>query len=236
MKINIILFCLITLFALTTVSVQNVNASHSDKQIVAKPTPDPLEPFNRTVFKFNEILDKFILRPVAVTYRKIVPPKGRRSIRNAFDNLSNPVSALNSAFQGDFDKTSGYSWRFIINSTIGIFGLFDVAGEAGLYIEDNEDMGQTFGHYNIGSGFYIVLPVLGPSTFRDTIGNIGDGFLDPFSYIESTTYHVVGNSANGIVQRERILDVTDGVYDSSFDPYATIRSLYIQNRVRLINE
>lgn len=236
MKRNIILFFVVTLFAITSITVNDVYAAHSENKIVAESTPDPLEPINRTVFKFNEILDTFLLRPIAVTYRRIIPEGGRRSIRNALDNLTNPVSAVNSVFQGDFDKASRYSWRFVVNSTIGVFGLFDVAKEAGLYVENNEDLGQTLGHYNVGPGFYIVLPVLGPSTFRDTIGNIGDGLMDPFTYVNSTSYHIAKNSVNGIAQRERILDITDGIYDTSFDPYATMRSLYTQNRVRLINK
>ena len=235
-----IIFSICIMVVLQAASLMNSSAyakSHntSSKSAVMKTVPDPLEPVNRAVFRFNELLDKFLLRPLAVTYRKIVPEPGRRSINNALDNLSNPVSAVNSIFQGNFTKASDYSWRFVVNSTLGVGGLFDVAKVAGLYVKDSEDLGQTFGHYNMGPGFYLVLPVLGPSTFRDAVGRVGDGFMDPFNYVDSDAYHITKNTLYGFSQRERVLDITDDVYRSSFDPYATLRSLYTQNRVRQIN-
>src|SRR5690606_25232813 len=143
---------------------------------------DPLEVPNRMMFAFNEALDFMIIRPVAVTYRYVVPVGVRNTVRNFLRNLRSPVTLANDLLQGDFDRAEITFTRFFINSTIGMLGLFDIAADSGFQYHE-EDFGQTMGTYGAGEGFYLVLPVLGPSSLRDGGGRIVDIFLDPLTYL-----------------------------------------------------
>lgn len=205
-----------TLFMLTAC------ATHTDPG-------DPLESFNRGVYAFNTALDKAFFRPIAKGYRYITPPGIRSRIGNVSDNLREPVSMLNAFLQGDFDQGMVSFWRFIINSTIGIGGMNDVAASAGLK-ERREDFGQTLGVWGSGSGPYIVLPLLGPSNGRDVVGLVADWFSSPWTYYLEDSDRVWLAAGQGLVERERLINPIDDIYETSLDPYATFRSAYGQYR------
>ena len=143
---------------------------------------DPLEPINRKVFKFNDALDKAVTKPVAQGYRAVVPPPVRGGITNFFGNFRDVTTAVNNLLQLKIPRAASDVGRVLINSTVGILGFFDVASRLGLEKHD-EDFGQTLGHWGMGPGPFLMLPLLGPSTARDTVGLVGDYFTDPEFYI-----------------------------------------------------
>ena len=192
---------------------------------------DPYEPFNRQVFAFNEVVDTLVLRPVANTYRWIVPGYARKAVHNAFRNWYEPVTMINALLQGDVDRMFTSFWRFTLNTTLGFGGLYDFAGENTELKYRQEDFGQTMAVWgNDTQSDYLVLPFLGPSTTRDAFGRVVDVFLNPWVYAIDSEESIAIAIGNGIVQREQILDLTDEIYETSFDPYATIRSGYLQRR------
>ncbi len=197
---------------------------------------DPLEPVNRAIFVFNDKAYFWVLKPVARGYRAVVPEGARVSVRNFFSNLGTPVRFANNLLQGKVKGAGAELLRFVINSTIGIAGLFDPAG-AGFHIEKrNEDLGQTLGRYGLGQGFYIVLPILGPSSARDAVGLAGDAFADPLTYIEDP-WAEAGVRA---FKSENEVSLSIGDYEdlteSSVDPYAAVRDAYVQYRARKVRE
>jgi len=198
-----------------------------------QPDEDPLEGYNRAMFSFNTALDKAVFRPVAKGYRYITPDPIRERIGNFSDNLREPVTMVNAFLQGDFDHGMVSFWRFIINSTIGIGGLHDVATTAGLK-ERREDFGQTLAVWGVGEGPYIVLPILGSSNLRDTTGVVAGWYMDPFTYILDTNDRIWLAVGQGVVERERLIDPIDDIYETSLDPYATFRSVYEQLRAAQI--
>ena len=190
---------------------------------------DPIEGVNRVIYKFNRFLDDILIKPVTKGYRFVVPEMARKGVRNALTNLSEPVTLVNSVLQGDVEHSFTTFWRFTINSTFGVAGIFDVAKDAGL-VHRNEDFGQTVGVYGSGSGAYLMLPLLGPSNVRDVVGKVVDVFTDPFNYILNNEAILTRTVVAGIDAREATLDLTDHIDKTSFDAYATIRSLYTQKR------
>lgn len=190
---------------------------------------DPLEVPNRMFFAFNEALDFMIIRPVAVTYRYIVPVGVRNTLRNFLQNLRTPVTLANDLLQGDLERAEITFTRFFINSTIGMLGLFDIAADSG-FPHHAEDFGQTMGTYGAGEGFYLVLPILGPSSLRDGSGRIVDIFLDPLTYIAPQEFNLGRAAATGVDFRSRTIDELDSLKADSLDFYARIRSLYRQSR------
>lgn len=197
---------------------------------------DPLEGYNRGMFKVNEAIDTVLLRPIAKGYRYITPTPVRTRIGNMSDNLYEPISMVNSFLQGDFSQGMTNFWRFMINTTVGLGGMHDVAATAGLKPR-REDFGQTLAVWGVGSGPYIVLPLFGPSNLRDTTGKVADWFMDPMNYVlrdvddgdwDPTLYGVRAGQA--LVERERLLDPIDDIYSSSLDPYASFKSIYEQHR------
>lgn len=190
---------------------------------------DPLEVPNRLFFAFNEALDFAIFRPIAVTYNFIVPRGIRNTVTNFLRNLRSPVVLANDLLQGDFDRAGTTAARFFINSTLGILGLFDFATLEGFEYHD-EDFGQTMGTYGAGEGFYLVLPILGPSSLRDGSGMIVDLLLDPLTYLLPTEYGLARAGATGLDKRSRNHEELDELKADSVDFYARVRSLYRQNR------
>lgn len=191
---------------------------------------DPIEPFNRAVFKFNEAIDTVLIKPVAQGYRFITPQPVRNSIGNAVSNLGEPFSMANNFLQGEFTLGMKNFWRFVINSTLGIGGLNDVASTAGL-TSTREDIGQTLAVWGVGSGPYLVLPLLGPSNGRDAVGTIAGWFADPVNIaIQDNTTQIAVAAGSALVIREQLLDPIDDIYSSSLDPYASFRSIYNQRR------
>lgn len=203
----------------------------------ANPTPegdiyDPFESVNRVVFRFNEGVDTVLLRPVARGYTYIVPQYGRQRVSNVLSNLRMPVIFLNSVIQLDPQNAFSSLWSFILNSTVGIGGLFDVTGPAGLSVRD-EDFDQSLGYYGWDAGAYVVLPILGPSSTRGAAGTVVDWVSDPFNYFDNQVT-IARTVAAAIDTRANILPTTDEFYRTSLDPYATFRSAYLQRRVALV--
>jgi len=200
---------------------------------------DPLEKYNRKIFSFNESVDKCCIEYVARAYRKGMPKFARTSIRNFLNNLYSPISVFNSVLQGKTDNSLSNFSSFLINTTVGIGGIFDVAGKKGINY-NQEDFGQTLGHYGFNYGFYIVLPILGPSSGRDFSGFLVDKSVNPIelnfldiggeeNFINSN-YRIGIAMMSGIDKRESFIDIIDDIRQDSFDPYATLRSAYIQRR------
>jgi phospholipid-binding lipoprotein MlaA len=200
---------------------------------------DPLEKVNRKIFVFNDYLDRYFIEHVAIFYRDSVPQKARSSIRNFLTNLSSPVSSLNSVLQGKIDNGLATFSSFLINSTVGIGGMFDVAGEKGILYK-TEDFGQTLGHYGMNPGPYLVIPLLGPSSARDASGLVVDGSVNPTGFnllsiggsknLIDGEYRLTLAALGGIDKRESLIDILASIRTESFDPYATIRSAYLQKR------
>jgi phospholipid-binding lipoprotein MlaA len=206
---------------------------------------DPLEKLNRKIYVFNDFVDRYFVEYVAIAYRRGVPREARSSIRNVLDNLYAPISSVNSLLQGKPDNAMASFSNFLINSTVGVFGIFNVAKKKSIYY-NKEDFGQTLGHYDIGSGAYLILPFFGPSSTRDFSGMAFDKSIHPLDFnfleiggrINSVDYHyrIALSLISGIDKRESLLDIVDDVRKDSFDPYATIRSAYLQKRAAEIKE
>lgn len=191
---------------------------------------DPLEPLNRAIFEFNHTLDGMLIRPVTQVYRGVVPEQGREMVTNFLGNLYSPVVFANSVLQADPQNSFATLWRFILNSTLGVLGIFDFAGDVvGLHNRD-ADMGQTFAMYGADEGPYLVLPLIGPSNVRDGLGRLGDMFFVPTNYVDDGWVSVAAYSAMVIDTRSNNMQVIDDVFKSSLDPYATFRSGYAQKR------
>jgi phospholipid-binding lipoprotein MlaA len=196
---------------------------------------DPLEVPNRFIFAVNRTVDVVLLRPAAVFYRDWAPEPVKKGTRNVLDNLNEPVTAFNEVFQGEPGKAGETLARFVINSTIGILGIFDVASEMGLQ-RTKEDFGQTLGVWtkDYEGGPYLMLPLLGPSNPRDAIGLAVDYFWDPFNIainkfnVEYLGYIRAGAAA--VDGRARTIEVLDDLERNSLDYYAAIRSAYRQRR------
>lgn len=199
---------------------------------------DPVEPFNRAMFWANDKLYFYLLKPIARGYR-VVPETARVSVGNFFSNLGTPVRLVNSVLQFKFDGTGREIGRFVINSTAGLLGLFDPA-KSWLGLEkQNEDFGQTLGVYGAGPGFYLVLPIFGPSSVRDGIGLVGDYFADPISspwYFKLRTWEQVSlKSADRINALSLDQDTYESIKKDALDPYLTIRDAYLQHRAAKIS-
>ena len=207
-----------------------------------KDVRDCFEKINRATFAFNMTLDKVLFRPVATGYRKLPSPI-RTGTSNALNNLSNLVTIPNNILQGDFLAAGNNSIRFIINTTIGIVGIFDPANALGFEKLEKEDFGQTFGTMGIGEGCYLVLPVIGPSTVRDAVGSLvsmtgGDAWFNitvknDTQYFKESDYYF-SKLSEGIDFRAKNLESFNSLEKTSVDFYATVRSLYLQDRARKI--
>jgi len=195
------------------------------------PTPDPIEKVNRGITNFNLKVDRWTLRPIAKAYKAVMPRPGRIAVSNFFDNAAEPVNIINNLLQGKFAKAGSEVGRFLFNSTVGVFGLVDIASHAGLE-EHTEDFGQTLAVWGAPSGPYVVVPFLGPFTLRDGF-EIFDGYTNLIYWIDdrSTRYWTVGMYF--VDQRMRFLDV-DKTLTESLDPYVFLRESYLQHRNFLI--
>jgi phospholipid-binding lipoprotein MlaA len=207
---------------------------------------DPLEAPNRFIFSINRAVDMVAIRPIAVLYRDWMPEKGQKGLRNVLDNLGEPVTAINEIVQGSPGRAATTIGRFLVNSTIGIAGIFDVASAMGMP-KSKEDMGKTIGYYAgvepENGGFYIVLPVIGPSNARDGVGLAIDSSMDPFSIVTFSISSQVGWIASGarygttiIDTRSRTLFALDDLEKNSVDYYAALKSAYTQQRADLIRQ
>ena len=203
------------------------------ERVAFEQTNDPLEPLNRQILDFNLFLDRILLKPVTKVYIAIVPEEGRDAMRRALDNMKEPVVVINNVLQGDLERAGITVERFVVNSTLGIGGLVDVAKHWQLE-KQTGDFGQTLFVWGLDDGPYMMLPLLGPSNPRDAIGMGIDAYIDPFSYLASAkgldeiqiTRFVLG----GIEDRARVIDVLDDLQKNSLDFYAQLRSLSQQKR------
>ncbi len=200
---------------------------------------DPLEPMNRAIFSFNEAVDDTILEPVAKGYRYVTPDPIEDSITNFFNNLGEINTIVNSALQLKLDKTISSSSRFVINSSVGVLGLFDVASALGIE-RHREDFGQTLGHYGISSGPYLVLPFLGPSSFRDAPGFYVDVLIEKdISPIHTELHHEERQAiqaTNVIDTRANLLKATKILDTAAKDKYIFLRESYLQRRAKLVTD
>jgi len=198
---------------------------------------DPWEPFNRSMFTFNDRLYFWVLKPVAEGYSAVLPEPARVSVGNFFSNLRAPIRFVNCVLQANLIGASTELFRFMLNSTIGLAGLFDPAGgeEIGLLRQD-EDFGQTLGFYGVGQGFYIVWPFLGPSSPRDTLGMIGDYFSYPISYLDPWEVWLAVRGYQAINDTSLQIGDYEAIKEAAIDPYLSVRNAYIQYRQKKVEE
>jgi phospholipid-binding lipoprotein MlaA len=194
-----------------------------------KPDPsDRFERVNRSVYSFNRAIDHAVVRPVARTYVKITPAPVRNSISNFLSNLDYPITIVNDFLQGKIHDGLSDVGRFGVNTVVGIGGLFDPASHWGME-KHNEDFGLTLARWGLKSGPYLMLPILGPSTVRDAPGRVADRFVTPTAYLNNTGVEVGAFVIKGVTTRAGVLDM-DRMIDSAFDPYAFVRSAWLQRR------
>ena len=190
---------------------------------------DPLENFNRSMYEFNDALDRAVMKPLAKGYNAIVPSPVNRGVTNFFNNLDDVTSAVNNLLQFKVRRAVSDLSRVTVNSTVGVAGLFDVASNLDLPRYD-EDFGQTLGTWGVASGPYLVLPLLGPSSARDGVGLVADWYTDPLNYVEdgAVNWALVGlklvDTRADLLSASRVLD------QAAIDPYSFVRDAYLQRR------
>jgi phospholipid-binding lipoprotein MlaA len=216
-----------------------------DKIAQVEETRDPLEPTNRYIFEVNRFLDAFVFAPTAAWYQAALPQAGQDTVQRFLANMRLPWTLVNDTFQGNFHRAYVAAARFVINTTAGVGGLFDVATGWG-FPQHEEDLGQTFGAWGVGDYPYLMLPVFGPSSPRDAVGLAGDFYLDPVNIVVTdkrpfkgdtgrlTWFPTVRGGLEGIDMRARNGQVLSDLEKQSIDFYATIRSVYRQHRDALI--
>ena len=187
---------------------------------------DPWEGFNRAIFRFNDTVDTYALKPLAQGYQAVTPQFLEDGVHNVFGNLGDVGNLANNLLQGKFHDAGVDTSRVIFNTTLGVLGFFDVAKHMGLQKND-EDFGQTLGAWGLGSGPYVVLPLLGPSTVRDAAGKVPDSFLEPYPYIDHVPTRNVTRGVDVIDTRASLLSAEKLI---SGDKYIFIRNAYLQNR------
>jgi phospholipid-binding lipoprotein MlaA len=194
---------------------------------------DPLEPINRGIYQFNDGFDTVLVKPAAEFYRFIVPEFARTGVSNFFSNLNDVIVAVNNLLQGKLTHAASDVGRILVNSTVGVLGLVDVATGLGME-KHNEDFGQTLGYWGIGDGPYLVLPFLGPSNLRDTAGWFGDFYVWPISYVEDdrTRYAVI--AFRFVTIRADLLEASRILETAALDPYEFVRDAYLQRRRNLV--
>ena len=202
-----------------------------------KTIADPFEPINRAFFGFNDRLYFWVLKPVATGYTKFMPEAGRIGVRNFFSNLATPIRFANCVLQFKFKRAGIETFRFVINSTIGMLGFVDVAKKEWDLNRQQEDFGQTLGFYGIGPVFYVNWPLLGPSSVRDSAGFIADRYLDPWVYVVDS---VVGWATAAGYNRLNETSLSIGEYEAmkraALDPYVAVRDAYHQFRESKVKE
>ena len=231
-----LLFCCFLLFLSGCASVP----TEPEALAAYRETNDPLEPMNRKIFAFNMAADKYVLRPVTNGYRAITTPAFRSKVRTFLSNLKTPLTVVNDVIQLNLKNAGVDLSRFIINSTLGFFGVFDVADRMGL-APNTQDFGTTMAVWDVPSGPYLVLPFLGPSNVRDASGKVGDIFLDPFYYASENSdddsvkwgFWAI-DGVDAVASYENVVDLLDEGKKNSLDFYAYMRSMYQQHRKKTI--
>ena len=234
----------------TNLVIAGTEGSEELKKSSSQGAEECFEGVSRAMFKFNHVMDKAIFKPVAKGYRALPQPI-RHGTGNAVDNLRSLLTLTNNVLQGDFSGAGVTAARFGINTTVGILGIFDPAAKLGFEDEGKEDFGQTLGVWGAESGCYFVLPILGPTTARDAIGLIGNSILDPVyqithnseidngvigngNYSEHNYYYYRGTGA--VDFRAKNIESFESLEENSIDLYASLKSLYLQNRIKKIKD
>lgn len=217
-------------WAMASGSVAQAQELKPSGSAVVDDVNDPLEPINRGVFWVNELLQTWFLRPMAIAYKAFLPPGMRESVGNFLFNLGEPVTLANDLLQGEGQRAGVTVQRFLVNSTYGVAGLFDQATGLGL-AKHEEDFGQTMAVWGAGEGFYLVLPLFGPSNPRDGVGKyVVDSFIDPWGYVLDDDLMMTRMVVGGVHQYAGVTDELDQIRKTSVDYYAALRSLYRQKR------
>ena len=237
----------IAIIIITTLTLTfNVSAGSDGELILKKNNPSEIkdcsEKFNRATFAFNQALDGAVFQPVASVYRKLPSPV-KSGVSNSLDNLSNLVTVPNNILQGDYKAAGVNAGRFVVNTTLGILGLLDVAQHFGMVKDTKEDYGQTLAAHGVGPGCYIVLPVLGPSTTRDTVASVvnfmgGDPWYNvtvknDTQYFNELDFYAT-KGASGVDFRAKNFDSIENLEKNSLDFYASVKSLFLQDRQKKI--
>lgn len=218
---------------LTTTAVALLVGCASTQEIQGDDT-DALESYNRAMFAFNDAVDKAVFKPVAKVYRRVLPEPVTTSVGNFFSNLNDVVVLVNSLLQFKLHQAAMNSSRIVFNTTFGVAGLFDVATRMELP-KQREDFGQTLGYWGFGEGPYLVLPFLGPSTVRDSVGLIGDFFTNPITWATDSNAVAWGLWGLDLVnRRSELLRIERALADEQIDPYSFQRGAYLQQRRNLV--
>ena len=238
---------LLSLILITTFTlIANVSASSDGELILKKNEPtevkDCFENINRATFAFNQVLDGVVFKPIASVYKKLPSPI-KNGVSNSLDNLSNLVTIPNNILQGDFAQAGVNTGRFLINTTVGILGLVDVAQYLGMSEYEKEDYGQSLAKAGVGPGCYVVLPILGPSTARDTVASVTNFFggdagynvtvRNDTQYFRDVDYYS-SKITGGVDFRAKNFDAIENLEKNSLDFYASVKSLYLQDRQQKI--
>jgi phospholipid-binding lipoprotein MlaA len=197
---------------------------------------DPIKPWNTAMYHVNDKFYFWLLKPVSQGYSTVVPEDIRLSVSNFFKNLTTPIRFVSSLLQLNMKKAGNELVRFVYNSTAGIGGLADVAKTDLDIKRQDEDLGQAIGHYGVGHGFYIVWPVLGPSSLRDTVGLVGDWFLDPVNYVTPFIDSLAISAYDEVNETSFYIGDYEDLKKSAIDPYVSIRDAYTQNRKKKVEE
>jgi phospholipid-binding lipoprotein MlaA len=197
---------------------------------------DPLSPWNRAMFHFNDRFYFWVLKPLARGYVAVIPTPARSGVKNFFHNLTTPIRMISCILQGKGRAASAELTRFLINSTVGVLGFGNPAKRWPELNPSEEDLGQTLATYGIGNGFYIVWPVLGPSTLRDSVGMIGDWFLSPVSYVHPTEAYLEIRAVETVNQTSFRIGDYESLKEAAIDPYVSFRNAYIQHRKKKVEE
>jgi phospholipid-binding lipoprotein MlaA len=196
---------------------------------------DPIEGFNRAVFTVNDKLDRAVFKPIAQGYEKVFPDPVRSCVSNIFGNIADVPASLNNFLQGKFKEGSSDICRVGVNTTIGVVGCFDIASKWG-FEKHNEDFGQTLGAWGVPSGPYLVVPLFGPSTFRDAPASIVDGYMDPTHYLSRVAIRNILYGVRLVDKRAQALDTTNFIDNAALDPYVFVRDAYLTRRRSLVND
>ncbi|MDX9689464.1 MAG: VacJ family lipoprotein [Proteobacteria bacterium] len=234
-KRSLMALSFIMLFALTACSSMP-KGSAEEAEVAA--VNDPIEPVNRTIFDVNDFLDRLLIRPMAELYRVTVPPPLRDRIASILKNMSEPVIFANNLLQGEVTNAGTTAQRFLVNTTAGVGGMFEVASGLGLERQTG-DFGQTLHTWGLGEGPYLVLPLFGPSNVRDAVGLSVDTVMSPWKYIVAFGDTVIEDTfatsdmvASGLTRREANIEGYDALREGSLDFYAQMRSVYRQYRAK----
>ena len=195
---------------------------------------DPLEPLNRAMFSFNDTLDDAVMKPVAKTYRAVLPGVVRTGVSNFFSNIEDVWISVNQVLQGKFQRGLEDFSRFLFNSTFGIGGLFDLASDLVGLPKNSEDFGQTLAWWGVGGGAYLVLPILGPSTVRDGLAFLVDTEVDPVWRINDVSVRNTAVVIRFTGRRAELLDATSVLEQAALDKYGFVREAWLQRRRNLI--